>query len=136
MSASYIYGLRDPNTGRICYVGRTKNLKERYAYHIYQSHSQPLQSWIRALRQAGSRPELIILEEISGFHSSTAQQEIQWMIQLAEEGHPILNQVDMPTHLRYPRRKLRRNALATADARHQALYGELKPPDRAITEGE
>lgn len=60
----YIYGLIDPETKDVRYIGKANNPKVRYRQHIknkYQNN-QHKQGWINALYKKGLRPELSILE--------------------------------------------------------------------------
>lgn len=63
----YIYGLRDPFTSEIRYVGKTVNLNRRYNSHISRCNESKRHSanWIRSIIQAGSKPILFIIEETS-----------------------------------------------------------------------
>lgn len=60
----YIYGLKDPETKEIRYVGKANNPKVRYHQHVKggdlsNSHKR---GWIDSLAKKGLVPELVILE--------------------------------------------------------------------------
>lgn len=62
----YIYGLIDPITNQIRYVGKSLNPKSRLRRHIadrnlYDSYKD---RWIRKLKENNIRPELIIIDEV------------------------------------------------------------------------
>ena len=63
----FIYGLIDPRTGCLRYIGKTANPKVRLADHVCperrdQSHRA---CWIRGLTKLNLRPLLEVLEEVS-----------------------------------------------------------------------
>jgi predicted GIY-YIG superfamily endonuclease len=85
----YIYALKDPNTGKIRYVGQTADLRQRLAGHISQRSNQAMQPWIEALRREGQRPILIVLEEVLVLNAD--DRERWWFEQLTREGERLLN---------------------------------------------
>lgn len=60
----YIYGLRDPNTGEIRYVGRTMNPKARVSIHMGHNGgvNQAKREWAASLKAQGQYAEMVILE--------------------------------------------------------------------------
>ena len=63
----YIYGLTDPRTGELRYIGKTKNsLKYRLMRHVrYRDKgSVHKNSWIGLLERDGLRPEIFVIEEV------------------------------------------------------------------------
>lgn len=60
----YIYGLQDPETKEIRYIGKANNPNVRYRQHIKGGclNNQHKRGWINALGKRGLKPELIILE--------------------------------------------------------------------------
>lgn len=65
-----VYGLTDPDTGAIRYVGVSGNLKERYAQHRRGSRSlrtnPALREWLATLDANGRVPGITILIRITG----------------------------------------------------------------------
>lgn len=60
----YIYGLIDPRTGAICYIGRTRDPARRLSQHR-EGRSLTLKGeWIRDLGRRHLRPDMRILETI------------------------------------------------------------------------
>ncbi len=59
----YVYGLGDPRTGQICYVGITSNLYQRYAQHLLHSHNKGNIELIDELRVLDILPTLVALEK-------------------------------------------------------------------------
>jgi SAM-dependent methyltransferase len=70
MSNNVIYGLIDPNTKELRYVGYTNNLKRRFAHHIIPSSlnkKNHKNDWIKSLLKHNYKPEIIILETYDDF---------------------------------------------------------------------
>lgn len=66
MKRHVIYGLIDPNTKELRYVGYTSNLKQR-AYNHHNPHQLTSHThknnWLKSLLSSGQKSEMIILEE-------------------------------------------------------------------------
>lgn len=64
---AYIYGLIDPNTKEIRYVGKTINPSNRAQQHLkfrkYYAHTYKAR-WVDSLRRIGLQPKFVILEEV------------------------------------------------------------------------
>jgi group I intron endonuclease len=62
---NFIYGLIDPRTNKIRYVGKTNNLKQRLFDHTRRSKHKTTykDKWISSLLEIGLKPIIIILEE-------------------------------------------------------------------------
>ena len=61
----YIYGLCDPVTQELRYVGKTNNIMLRYNNHISSIKSKTIKnSWIKSLLNKNTRPEIFILDEV------------------------------------------------------------------------
>ena len=70
MTDIYIYGLQDPTTNEIRYVGKTNNPKKRLMFHLYCNDTNKHKSnWIMSLKKTGTKPNLLILEKTN---------EIEW----------------------------------------------------------
>lgn len=91
----YIYGLADPNTLRIRYVGKSNNPKERLTGHLSERslHTKnEKNAWLRSLLEQGLRPVLIILQEIT--HGCWAEAERAWICILRMQGCKLTNTSD------------------------------------------
>ena len=63
MKPVYIYGLKDPRTGEIRYVGKSDKPKARYNQHIKgEFQNGHKERWIAELKRENLRPEMVILE--------------------------------------------------------------------------
>lgn len=60
----YIYGLCDPRTKEVRYIGASKNPKERLNRHIRSKESTHKWHWINSLLQQYIKPELFIIEDV------------------------------------------------------------------------
>lgn len=83
--ARYVYCLKHPLTGVIGYVGVTKNPKERYKTHVYQSVSyfekstHPKDAWIYEMHKLWLMPQMEILEVITDTRrAETVERNWQW----------------------------------------------------------
>src|SRR5687767_750207 len=63
----FIYGLADPETQAVHYIGRSRNPKQRYNGHLTEARTSPLLSsktlWLSELLAQGLKPTLLVLEE-------------------------------------------------------------------------
>lgn len=58
-----IYGLADPVTGEVRYIGKSNNPTRRFKDHLRQrGRRYPVYQWIESLRQRGLTPGLVIIE--------------------------------------------------------------------------
>ena len=64
LNCSGIYALVCPDTDEIKYVGRSKNIRKRFIYHLYskKNSTTPVAWWIKSLHEENKRPKCIILE--------------------------------------------------------------------------
>jgi len=62
-----VYGLKDPITNLIMYVGISINVEGRYRQHIFESKNTAgkKNEWIRELMSKNLNPELVILDSIT-----------------------------------------------------------------------
>lgn len=65
---TFIYGLVDPRTGYVRYVGKANNPTYRLSMHLTPAEIKDTShknSWLRGLLSDGNKPELIILQSVS-----------------------------------------------------------------------
>jgi hypothetical protein len=80
----YIYGLKDPFTGLIRYIGKTNNPKSRIKTHgtgIYLKSKK--NNWIKSLIKRNSYPVMEILETCNS--SNVDKKEIEWIARFKDE---------------------------------------------------
>lgn len=63
-----IYGLIDPRTGGVRYVGKANSPEQRLRSHIRDARrrNSPVHCWIRKLAENGQRPAITVLEWADG----------------------------------------------------------------------
>jgi hypothetical protein len=86
MENRFIYGLIDPQTKELRYIGQTKIGMKR----VLSEHSAHCRSWIRKLKRAGLKPEVIILERPEDLN----QAERNWIAFGRALGCPLTNIAD------------------------------------------
>jgi hypothetical protein len=66
VSTAEIYGLFDPDSGELRYVGKAKSAAERLKRHLVESRnlSRPVNNWIRKLVADGKLPRMSVLESV------------------------------------------------------------------------
>lgn len=86
----YIYGLREPHTGLIRYIGKTTNPRRRWLNHLCEKSHCRRTYWIRSLLRRKFRPELVIIEEIRGAWP-WQESERFWISFAKANGWPLVN---------------------------------------------
>jgi len=86
----YIYGLENPKTGEIRYVGKTARPIIRLASHLQQPHTEAMGEWIGSLQKQQLEPKIKILEEVSDGDDWRAQ-ELHWIMRMQEQGADLIN---------------------------------------------
>jgi predicted GIY-YIG superfamily endonuclease len=84
----YIYGLADPQTGIVRYVGATVNLKRR----IYAHNSNSLGAVYHWLRSLNGRPQIMILDIAQPHEDARALERFHIWSHL-RAGFPLINSV-------------------------------------------
>jgi hypothetical protein len=86
-----IYALIDPRSHQLRYIGKALDTEQRDRNHVKQvrhSHS-PKDEWLRELRAAGLRHDMIVIEECAP--SESAAREKYWIARALLRGAPLLN---------------------------------------------
>jgi hypothetical protein len=90
----YIYGLTDPETGECRYIGKTVRPIERLAAHVATKMSNCHRArWMCGLRDRGLRPEMFILERVSGAWP-WEESERFWISEARAAGWRLTNNTD------------------------------------------
>jgi hypothetical protein len=93
-----IYGLADPNTRQIRYIGKTSQTAEaRFSHHLWaakRGNPAPLYEWIRGLQP--TLPVLVVLQVLEGpvgrvraadgYENPIAAAETKWMKRFRRSG--------------------------------------------------
>lgn len=93
---TFIYVLKDPRTGEVRYVGKTKNsLRKRLTDHIYDSkrHKNRRANWIKSLAKKGLEPIIELIETVSS-GEDWAEREKYWIKWYRGNGCNLLNMTD------------------------------------------
>lgn len=86
----FIYGLKDPETNEIRYIGKAKDPNARYLAHLQDKRTNPHKwNWISKLKIKGIKPELVILEITND--SGWEECEEKWIKNGFECGWPLTN---------------------------------------------
>lgn len=93
MSKVYIYGLVDPRTNQIRYIGKTTNRKNRLESHIKNRNSNKEKcDWIDMLLDVGLKPKMKTLEVCN--NENWADREKWWIANGYEKGWDLLNKTE------------------------------------------
>lgn len=89
----YIYGLVDPETKEIRYIGKSIRPVERLANHCNEISNCHRSHWIQSLKKKGLKPEMVILERIVG-EWPWQESEKRWISYCRENGFDLVNNTD------------------------------------------
>lgn len=93
MPTFYVYGLCEPYSDEVRYVGLTPRLKKRFQEHCHSFKSGPRKSgWLRGLLALGIWPEMVILDRSE---IRDLALESSWIARLRAEGHRLTNMEDV-----------------------------------------
>jgi group I intron endonuclease len=87
----YIYGLQDPETKRVRYVGVSNNPQRRFKAHLKPESAKfsHKDNWITSLKKRGLLPTLFIIQEVAD--DSWGLVEQQWIKHYRLNGEPLTN---------------------------------------------
>lgn len=71
-----IYGLFDPRTGELRYVGKARDAQKRLKGHLSARRRTPLYDWIGALRALGLAPDMRVLETVAPHEWQAAERRL------------------------------------------------------------
>lgn len=89
----YIYGLKDPETRLIRYIGKSDNPHSRLFGHLKDKSNCHRVHWIQGLVAKGLKPEVVIIEEIIG-DWPWQESERHWIAYGREHGWDLTNNTD------------------------------------------
>ena len=89
----FIYGLADPVTGDIRYIGKSIRPNERLTNHCNDHSSCHRTHWIQSLIAKGQRPQLVILQELPDGANWQAIEQ-QWIAKARSAGWALTNGTD------------------------------------------
>jgi len=72
-----IYGLFDPDTGELRYVGKAKNSQKRLKCHLFERKlTRPVNRWVKSLVDQGKCPVLKVLETVLDEEWESAERQL------------------------------------------------------------
>lgn len=96
MKSAVIYGLFDPVTNYLRYVGKTVSMAKRMECHIYNAKKKGKKvysrRWIASLLNKGLRPQMEILEEVGEDQANDAERF--WIAAMRLAGCRLTNRTD------------------------------------------
>lgn len=91
----YIYGLVDPVSSCIRYIGRAVNPRSRLNAHLCEKGDNKKCQWIAELSRQGKKPTMVILEETDAANVRSA--ETKWIEKLSVQfGWKLVNTLGVP----------------------------------------
>jgi hypothetical protein len=89
----YIYGLVDPETTAIRYIGKSINPEQRLRNHINETYPCHRRNWIDSLKKKGLEPDLIYLVKLEGSIAEDWKRwERRWIAIAKRDGWPLVNE--------------------------------------------
>ena len=85
----YIYGLCDPRTSELRYVGATNNLRNRLYGHCSCKASGHSKNWIASLKKDRLKPDMFVIEEVPD--DTWQREEIFWITYFKSIGANLTN---------------------------------------------
>lgn len=86
-----IYGLTDPRTGDVRYIGKSDDPSHRLRSHLADKSRCHRVHWLNSLRELGIRPGIVILEVIA---DDWQEAERRWIAQYRADGFDLVNDTD------------------------------------------
>lgn len=118
-----IYGLVDPRTAKIRYIGKTNNPKRRLFQHIKGRADQritPVRSWVASLVCQGIEPGMITIEQCE--EEIWEDRERHWIKHFKDSGFEILNVAEGGNQPACSNEQRRKNAIRSAATRERGIW--------------
>lgn len=125
-----IYGLRDPRTFHICYVGVTVNHPVwRLAQHLQDKETVNVakHAWLADLKSIGARPDIVVLQYAPD-ETEAAAIEHWWIKKGAALGWPLTNLAGKPKYPHVERREARQPARQPSREVRPRRRATIPPP--------
>lgn len=91
---TFIYGLIDPFTFKVRYIGKTKKkLKERLSAHCRDVSKTHKSYWIQKILSKNRRPIIVVLKVLSD-DEDWISEEIKWIKIARKYNWPLVNSTD------------------------------------------
>lgn len=89
----FIYGLIDPFTFKVRYIGKTINLRQRFDRQMNERSNTHRCHWIQSLRKKGKKPTQVVLQQLNDDEDWQAA-EIKWIAIAKKYGWDLVNGTD------------------------------------------
>ena len=89
----FIYGLIDPFTFKVRYIGKTINLKQRFDRQMNERSNTHRCHWIQSLRKKGKKPTQVVLQQLND-DEDWQSAEIKWIAIAKKYGWDLVNGTD------------------------------------------
>lgn len=119
-----IYGLIDPRTGDLRYIGKAAHPGKRLLSHMRDASRRdtPVYRWIRKLASLGQQPEMLVLSECEDW----AAEERRLIASARARGYNLLNVADGGDEPYCP------HEVRSENGRRNSMAREADPKKRAI----
>ena len=97
METTFIYGLVDPRTDEIRYIGKANDIRQRLKNHLNPARYRPTHkfNWIRKLRRLNMKPYLIFWYNLSFRRVSTTLNFVSIKTQdMISQLNPAINNIN------------------------------------------
>lgn len=128
-----IYGLSDPDTDVVQYIGQTVNLKRRVIQHVSEAEKfaiekkYPKDRWIAKLKRDGKRPSVVVIERVRTADRANLR-EIFWIKKYRKVNPNLKNISDGGATPRLKRTKEWQRKIAETKIRNgKTRYGRMFP---------
>lgn len=122
-NSAVIYGLIDPRTGNVRYVGYTaKSLKKRFKEHLRDIRRCKRTSWIKSLQKQGLVPEVVVLEKVG--EKNWQEIERKWIADFGRKN--LVNGTDGGDGIVNPSEELRQKRAEVQKGRHHSRETKQK----------
>lgn len=112
-----IYGLIDPRTGELRYIGKANDARKRFASHLRDSirRNTPVYAWFGKLAELGLQPDMVVLSECENWQG----EERRLIASARMRGYHLLNVADGGDEPHCPREVRIANACRAAQDRER-----------------
>lgn len=89
-----IYGLFDPRTGKLRYIGKARDAQKRLKQHLRDTmrRDTPVYRWLRKIAALGLSPLVTVLQRVKA--EDWREAEMKLIARARQSGMPILNVAD------------------------------------------
>jgi hypothetical protein len=115
----YIYGLYEPLTNELRYIGATNNPQERFASHLKSKPGTHNRNWLCSLREKKLKPTFKIIEQVDD--DSWSEREQYWIAHYKSAGARLTNATkggEGTTGLRHSEKTLKQMSEAKKGAKN------------------